>query len=310
MRDPYDSLGVKKTASEKEIKTAYRRLAKEFHPDLNPGKTGIEERFKEVSAAYALLSDPEKRRRFDAGEIDAAGVEKPERQFYRGFREGGGPFQAQEGFASAEDLEDFLSGLFAGGRTHGGGARSGAAGGFKAKGADVSYTLRVGFLEAAKGAKRKIVTPDGRALDVAIPEGLADRQTLRLAGQGQAGYGGGPAGDAYIEVHVEPHAHFTRKDNDIHSVLPIGLQEAVLGGKVEAETIHGPVTVTVPKGSNTGRTLRLKDKGVLDRKSGQRGHHYLTLQVVLPDKPDPELERFAANWRPDAAFDPRAKAGA
>ncbi|HKJ74651.1 MAG TPA: DnaJ C-terminal domain-containing protein, partial [Alphaproteobacteria bacterium] len=262
---------MSKTASDKEIKAAYRKLAKEYHPDLNPGKSGLEDKFKEISAAHALLSDPEQRQRYDRGEIDASGMETPQRQYYRGFADGdaGAKYYNQEGFADEADLEDFLSGIFGGAR--GGPAGRGRAGGqtFKARGSDASYTLRVGFMEAAKGATRKLTLPDGKTLEVKIPEGLADRQTLKLSGQGNPGFGGGPAGDAYIEVHVEPHAHFTRKDNDVHSTLPITLKEAVLGGKITVPTVHGPVTMTVPKNANTGTTLRLKEKGILDRKSGQ-----------------------------------------
>jgi len=309
MRDPYEVLGVSKAASEKEVKSAYRKLAKEFHPDLNPGKTALEEKFKEISAAYGLLSDPEKRAKFDRGEIDASGMETPQREYYRGYADGdaGAKYYSHEGFADEAEMEDFLSGIFGGAR--GGGHRRGQAGGqsFKARGGDASYTLRVGFIEAAKGATRKLTLPDGRVLEVKIPEGLADRQTLKLAGQGNPGFGGGPAGDAYIEVHVEPHAHFTRKDNDVHSTLPISLKEAVLGGKIQVPTVQGPVTMTVPKNSNSGTTLRLKEKGILDRKSGQYGHHYVTLQVMLPSEPDPALEEFVAKWEPASADDPRAK---
>jgi DnaJ-class molecular chaperone len=308
MRDPYQVLGVQKTASDKEIKAAYRKLAKQFHPDLNPGKSDLEDKFKEISVAYDLLSDPDKRKRFDAGEIDAAGMETPQRQYYRGFADGdsGEKYYSQEGFADPGDLDDFLSGIFGGAGGAGPGRRAGGQS-FKARGNDASYTMRVGFMEAAKGATRKLTLPDGRTLEVKIPEGLADRQTLKLAGQGNPGFGGGPAGDAYIEIHIEPHAHFTRKDNDVHSTVPITLKEAVLGGKIEVPTIHGPVTMTIPKNANTGTTLRLKDKGILDRKTKRHGHHYVTLQVVLPEKADPALEEFAAKWQPGAAENPRAK---
>ena len=308
MRDPYEVLGVAKTASEAEIKSSYRKLAKQFHPDLNPGKAGLEEKFKEISAAYDILSDAEKRRRFDAGEIDASGMETPQRQYYRNHADSGegAKYYSQEGFANPEDLEDFLSGIF-GGRGPGRGQAGGRE--FKARGSDSAYTLRVGFMDAAKGATKKLTLPDGKTLEVKIPEGLADRQTLKLAGQGNPGFGGGPPGDAYIEVHVEPHAHFTRKDNDVHSTVPIGLKEAVMGGKIEVPTIHGPVAMTIPKNTNTGTTLRLKEKGILDRKSGKYGHHYVTLQVVLPSKPDKALEEFAAKWEPDPADNPRAKIG-
>ncbi len=293
MRDPYDILGVVKTASEKEIKAAYRKLAKEFHPDLNPGKKGIEERFKEISSAYALLSDPDKRRRFDAGEIDAAGQERaPRGAYYRDFADGrgGAGFYAQEGSASPEDLEDLLSSLF--------GGRDTAGAGMKARGADASYTLRISFLDAAKGVSKSITMPDGRTLSLQIPEGAYDRQTLRLKGQGGPGYGGGPAGDAFVELHVEPHPYFTRKDNDVHLELPISLKEAVLGAKVDVPTVHGPVSMNVPAGSNTGTTLRLKDKGIYDPRSKTRGHQYVKFKVVLPKVIDPALKAFVESWQP------------
>jgi DnaJ-class molecular chaperone len=296
MRDPYEVLGVKRDASAEEIKKAYRRLAKKLHPDLNPGNASAAAKFKDVSAAYDLLSDTEKRARFDRGEIDASGAERPERHFYRAYAEGpegtkyGGP-----GF----DAEDLFADLF--GRARG---RE-----FKARGADTSYVLPVSFIEAAAGAKKRVTMPDGKTIEVTIPPGTEDRQTLRLKGQGQPGFGGGPPGDAYIEIHIQPHAFFTRKDNDIHLELPVGLAEAVLGGKITVPTVDGEVVMTVPRGSNTGTTLRLKGRGVLDRRSQQRGDQYVKLKVVLPDPPDPELARFVEGWSAGRGDDPRARLG-
>lgn len=308
MRDPYEVLGVAKNASDKDIQKAYRKLAKELHPDLNPDKPEVEDKFKEVSATYRLLSDPEQRRRYDAGEIDAEGVEKPQYEFYRGFADrgpGASTFR-QEGFESATDFEDFLSGIFGGMGAGGpGGARRQRE--FRAKGSDVNYTLRVGFIEAAKGGRRRVSLPDGRTLDVNIPEGTRDKQTLRLKGQGNPGFGGGPAGDAYVEIRVDPHPYFTLKDDNIHVEVPVTLKEAVLGGRIEVPTIDGPVKMTVPKGSNTGTTLRLKERGIKDRKSGQRGHEYVTLKVTLPDKPDAALEKFLNEWETPQGYAPRQK---
>ncbi len=317
MRDPYEVLGVKKDASAKDIKAAYRKLAKELHPDLNPGKEDIEAKFKEVSGAYSLLSDPEKRKRFDAGEIDAAGNETMHPGaggFYRDMGDGfgGQQYYSQEG-VSPEDLEDLLSGIF-GGRAGGMGGRAGGMGGggreFKARGGDVNYSLRVPFLDAAKGTKTTITLPDGRKLTVKIPEGVADGQMLRLAGQGQPGYGGGPAGDAYVEIRVEPHAFFTRKDNDIHVEVPVTLAEAVLGGKIEVPTVHGPVTLPVPEGANTGTQLRLKGKGLKDQRTGTMGNQYVKLKVMLPDEPDAALEKFVKDWKPARDYAPRKTMGA
>jgi len=311
MQDPYSILGVAKDATDKEIKSAYRKLAKELHPDLNPGKKDVEARFKDVSAAYALLSDADKRRRFDAGEIDAEGNERMHPGgggggFYRDYGDsyGGQGFYTQEG-VNPEDLEDLLSGIFGGARGPSGGRRD-----FKARGGDVNYSLRVPFLDAARGAKTTLTLPDGSQITVTIPEGVTDGQMLRLKGKGGPGYGGGPAGDAYVEIRIDPHAFFTRKDNDIHVEVPITLKEAVLGGKIEVPTVHGPVTVPIPKGSNSGKQLRLKAKGIKDQKSGAMGNQYVKLKIVLPEEPDTALEEFVSNWTPSDDYNPRKIMGA
>jgi DnaJ-class molecular chaperone len=300
--DLYQVLGVSRTASQDEIKKRYRALAKELHPDLNPGKPDIEERFKGITAAYDILSDPERRGRYDRGEIDASGQERPEQPFYREYAEDPSAtrFYTREGFGDEESLHAFFSDLFGrGGR--GEGMR------MRARGADVSYTLPVDFLEAAKGAKKRVtVGGDQHTIDLTIPAGVRDRQTLRLKGQGMPGFEGGPAGDAYVEVHIQPHAFFERKDNDIHVELPVSLAEAVLGGRIQVPTIDGPVSMTVPKGSNTGATLRLRGKGILDPKSRQRGDQYVHLKVVLPQAPDAELEKLVEQWAKSHPYDPRA----
>jgi len=313
MKDPYEILGVSRTATEKEIKAAHRKLAKQLHPDLNPGKPEVAERFKQVSAAYDLLSDKEKRRRYDAGEIDAEGNEKPQYRYYNnmgaGMRGGRGGYHSDFGgdFAGFDaggvNFEDILSGIFGdqGPRMHGGARRQAAA-----KGTDVNYRLNVSFIEAAKGTKRRVQLPDGRSLDVTIPEGTRDGQTLRLKGQGNPGVGGGPSGDALVEVSVSPHPLFTLKGNDIRIDVPVTLKEAVFGAKIEVPTIDGPVTLPVPKHANSGMTLRLKDKGLKDRSTGQRGHQYVTLKVMLPDDGDPALEEFLKTWNPVTQHDPRA----
>ncbi len=300
MKDPYETLGVNRSATEKEIKNAFKKLARQFHPDLHPGDKEAERKFKEMSAANDFLKDKEKRRRFDAGEIDASGAERPQERFYRDFADG--PAYAshatQDGFANNEELEEFLARAFAGGRTR-------PQGTFRAQGQDVSYVLPVGFLEAAIGATRTVTLPDGKTLQVTIPEGAEDRQMLRLKEQGMPGFGGGPAGDAYVELHVEPHPFFNRKDDSIHVEVPVTLKEAVLGARIEVPTISGPVTVTVPKGSNTGTTLRLRDRGIRNRKSGQRGHQILNLKVILPAGDEHELVAFLETWQPKIQQDPR-----
>lgn len=300
MKDPYKTLGVARSATDKEIKSAFKKLARKFHPDLHPGDKEAEATFKDISAANDLLKDTEKRRRFDAGEIDASGAERPQERFYRDFADG--PAHAshasQDGFESNEQLEEFLARAFASD-----GSRPRSA--FRARGQDVSYELQVGFMEAVNGATRTITLPEGRTLQVTIPEGADDRQTLRLKEQGMPGFGGGPAGDAYIELHVQPHSFFHRKDSNIHVEVPVTLKEAMLGARILVPTIGGPVALTVPKGSNTGTTLRLRDRGIRDRKSGQKGHQLITLKVVLPAGDEPELIAFLDTWQPKTQQDPR-----
>ncbi len=299
--DPYQVLGVAKTATQDDIRKAYRKLAKELHPDLHPDDAEAEARFKEVSAAYGLLKDPENRARFDKGEIDASGAERPEHQFYRHHAEAdhGGRY-SHPGFDSEEDLADFLSGIF--------GQQSGGQRSMRMKGHDASYTLNVDFLDAVNGAKQRITLPDGSSLDVTIPAGIRDGATLRLKGKGADGMGGEPAGDALIEITVNPHKHFRQEGNDIVLDLPITLDEAVLGAKVNTPTIAGRVAVTVPKGSSTGDVLRLKGKGVKTAK-GAPGDQRIVLKVTLPEKIDDELENFFKRWREEHAYDPRSKLG-
>ena len=291
--DPYQTLGVKKDASQDDIQKAYRRLAKKLHPDLNPGNKQAEERFKEVSQAYDLLGDADKRARFDRGEIDASGAERPRQRYYRDFAEGASSYASDSGFADF-GADDFLSEIF--GRQ--------ARGNLRMRGQDVHYRLPLGFLDAINGGKQQLTLPDGSVLDVAIPPGTRDGQILRLRGKGRPGIGGGPPGDALIEIEVRPHHIFTRKGDDIHVELPISLKEAVLGGKVSVPTPSGAVTMTVPKWSNTGTVLRLKGQGA-PKPGGGRGDEYVALKVMLPERPDPELEKFVSQWAPVDARGPR-----
>jgi len=295
MTDPYETLGVAKTASADDIQKAYRKLAKKLHPDLNPGDKSAEEKFKEASAAYDLLGDAEKRGRYDRGEIDASGAEKPQpqRRYYRDFAESGqGAGQGfQSGFGDLD--EDVLAEIF---------GRRGAS--MKMRGGDVRYHLAVDFLSAVNGAKPQLALPDGSEITVTIPPGTRDGQILRLKGKGRPGYNGGEPGDALIEIEVRPHPLFKREDDNIRIELPVSLSEAVLGGKVKTPTPTGDVMLSIPKGANTGTVLRLKGKGV-PKVDGSHGDQYVTLKVMLPEKPDPELEEFIARWSRTQAYDPR-----
>ncbi|MCC9625803.1 DnaJ domain-containing protein [Thalassospira sp. MA62] len=306
MQDPYKTLGVSKTASQDEIKKAYRKLARELHPDVNPGDTKIEERFKKVSSAYHLLGDAERRKKFDNGEIDAEGNETHpfargggRSSSYRSSSAGGAdPF----GFsgANAEDIFDEIFGNGARGR---GGRGGGGFGGFggqrepqKVKGPNISYELSLDFAEAITGATKRINLASGKSLEVRIPPGSENEQTLRLKGQGMAGMNGGEPGDALIKLHVHPDRTFRREGNDIHCDLPISLAEAVLGGSIEVPTVDGKVSMKLPANANSGTKLRLRGKGAPYDRGKKRGDQYVHLTVKLPDERDPELVEFVKNW--------------
>jgi DnaJ-class molecular chaperone len=289
MKDPYSVLGVARAASQDEIKKAYRKLAKQLHPDKNPGNTRVSERFKEVSAAYHVLGDEKLRGRFDRGEIDAAGAERGPAGGFRRSHANAGAGAGFEGFGPGA-AEDIFSDLFSNFR------RGGGRGGFRSRGADLKYSLVVSFLEAARGGTKRLALPGGKTLDVKIPAGIGEGQQIRLKGQGEPGEGDAPSGDALIEVQIEPHPFFTSKGQDIHVELPVSLGEAVLGAKIEVPTIDGMVTLNVPKNSNTGTVLRLRGKGIPDRSSAKRGDQYVKLKIVLPETPDADLERFVKTW--------------
>jgi len=301
--DPYAVLGVKREASQDEIRKAYRQLAKKLHPDLNPGDKQAEDKFKQVSVAYDLVGDAEKRARYDRGEIDASGNERPRERYYRDFQGAGADEHAYSdnaGFADFAASDDILREMF----TRRGGGGGGGERQFRLRGQDVLYRLPVAFIEAVNGATKRITMPDGGTIDVVIPAGTRDKQVLRLRGKGGPGLGGGAAGDALVEIEVSPHKFFTRQGDDIHLELPISLSEAVLGAKLDVPTPTGSVRMTVAKGANTGRVLRLKGKGA-PRSDGGHGDEYVTLKVVLPETTDPELEAFVERWQAGKDQNPR-----
>ncbi|MBI1206738.1 MAG: DnaJ domain-containing protein [Azospirillum sp.] len=293
----YDVLGVKSDASADEIRKAYRRLAKGHHPDLHPGDAKAEEKFKTIAAAWDILGDKDKRARYDRGEIGDDGNPQFQRDYYRQHA-GAGPeaFKYQSG-AGFEDLGDIFSGLF--------GGRARASGGFGSGGGDLQLGLTVEFLDAANGARKRVTLPDGRSLDIAIPPGLRDGQTLRLRGKGAPGAQGRPPGDLLIEVSVAPDPRFERKGNDIHLALPLSLAEAVLGAKVEVPTVSGTVALTIPKGSNTGHVLRLKGRGIPGHGRRAAGDQLVRLEVMLPERPDAALEQLVRGWADAHPYDPR-----
>jgi DnaJ-class molecular chaperone len=284
LKDPYEVLGVAKTATDEEIRKVYRRLARKHHPDVNPGNNDAEAMFKEISAAYDLLSDPEKRRRFDAGEIDASGAERPQQRYYRDFAagDGGRRYSADAGYADIADTDDFLAELLGRGR--------------RSRGANVQVRLGLDMLDSINGAVRQIAVPDGSSVSLTVPAGVEDGQTLRLKGKGAAAPGEGPPGDLFVHIAIRPHRFFQREGNDIRLELPVTLKEAVLGARIRVPTPSGMVMLTVPRGSTSGAVLRLKGKGVA--RPGAQGDLLVTLKVVLPKEVDPALEAFLSSWTP------------
>jgi DnaJ-class molecular chaperone len=316
--DLYQRLGLKRGASEPEIKKAYRSLAKQLHPDRNKDNPDAARRFSEVTQAYDLLSDKDKRAQYDRGEIDEDG--NPKMPFGGGFggysqgaggpQPGAGPGFENFNFGGAEgaDLSDLFEGLFGSqtaGRTRGGGG----FGGFRQrarppqKGADVAYRLKVPFEDAVALKPQRITLADGKTIDLKLPQGLEDGTRIRLAGKGEDGPGG--RGDAIVTIEIAPHRFFTRDGNNIRLNLPVTLKEAVLGAKIRAPTPEGPVMVTIPKGTTSGKVLRLKGRG-FNSKDGARGDELMTVLVDLPPN-DPELQKFAESW--NGGGNPRAGLG-
>lgn len=303
MADPYEALGVARGANQEEIRKVYRKLAKETHPDLNPGKPEAEKRFKEINAAYDIIGDPDKRKRFDAGEIDDTGAERePERHFYRDYAGADRNTRYSQRRAGAGDGTsdfdyDIFADLFRG---------SGQRGDFRMPPQDLHYTLEVDFLDAVKGARKMVSMPDGKTLDIAIPAGLREGQVLRLKGQGLAGTDGKP-GDAYVEISIRSHPRFARDGNDIQTTVPVSLGEALNGASVRVDTVDGPVDLRIPKRAKDGAKLRLRGKGVPHGKDGHRGDQLVTIEIVPPEGADDALADFMAEWEKTHPQNPRGK---
>ncbi|MBY6241768.1 DnaJ C-terminal domain-containing protein [Methylosinus sp. Sm6] len=311
MRDPYDVLGVAKTATASEIKKAFRHLAKKYHPDQNKNDPKAKEKFAEANSAYEILGDEKKKAQFDRGEIDAEG--KPR---FEGFGAGPGGFpRGQRGPGGAENYEFHFGGGGPGAAGQGAGfdpsdifadlfGAGGRRGRAPRRGEDIALQVTVSLPEAVKGGHTRVLMPNGRTLEVAIPAGLEDGKQIRLRGQGHAAPPGGEPGDAIVTVKVAAHPLFMVSGRDLKLDLPITFYEAVLGAKVAAPTLGGKVELTVPAGSNGGRVLRLRGKGLPAGDGKAAGDLYVTLKIVLPDA-DPELEAFAQKWRGGKPYDPR-----
>lgn len=306
--DPYQELGVARGASADEVRKAFRKLAKKHHPDTNPGDKASEEKFKRVSAAFDIVGDADKRKKFDAGEIDADG-----RETSRGFGGGGGPWGQPGGGWSPRgqpegpdvDLNDILSEILGrSARSGAQGGQGGGFGGFSQRGADVRAKLEIDLEDTIHGPKKRIAFSDSRTIDVTIPKGAEEGQTMRLKGQGSPGRSG--PGDAFIELTIRPHPIFRREGDNLVMDLPVSIPDAVLGGKVQAPTPDGAVNVSVPKGANTGASLRLKGRGLSDAK-GKRGDLLARIVLMLPETVDPELEAFAEKWRAEHPYTPRRR---
>ncbi len=306
MRDPYSVLGVGKDASDAEIKRAFRNLAKKHHPDQNKSDPAAKERFAEINSAYEIVGDKDKRKQFDAGQIDASG--KAKFQGFEGFHGfgqnapgGARTFRWSSGDPSGFSSDDILNEIFGGF----GARRAGGGGGARPqRGASVEASAAITLEQLVRGEKIRVDLPTGRTVEVAIPPGTRPGQAIRLKGQGQPGQAGGPAGDALVTIAAVPHPLYRIDGDSLRREISITLDEAVLGAKVRVPTLDGPVTLTVPPRSSGGRTLRLKGKG-LPRAGGSRGDLLVALRIVLPEGGDDELEELMKRWRANHRYDVR-----
>ncbi len=298
--DPYTVLGVERTATAEQIRTAYRAAAKKSHPDLHPGDKGAEARFKALNAANDILSDPDKRAKFDRGEIDAEGqAAAPERSYYRDYAQAGAGGERYAGEFDPDDLESVFGSFF---------RAQGAAPGGPRRGRDRTYRLDVPFLDVVNGATERLMLPDGQSLDVRIPPGLVDGQVLRLRGKGEPGVRGGPDGDALIEVSVFPHPLYRREGANLVMEVPVTVREALLGARVDVPTPRGRVALQVPPRSDAGTRLRLRGRGVAAHGDTAAGDLFVSLRLVMGPV-DEALETLLRGWSPPPGADVRAGLG-
>lgn len=291
MSDLYKRLGLAKGATADEIKKSYRSLAKKYHPDLNPNDANVKKKFQEITEAYEILSNPEKRGQYDRGEIDESGTPRAPYGFsgFKGEAGARSPFQEEFHFSNSSFFgDDIFSSIFG----QGGPKRTRAA--QPQKGDDLHYTLKIPFLDACLGTKRHINLGDNRSVELAIPAGIEHGNKLRLKGKGKPGPHGGPEGDAFVEVHIADHPYFKREGHHILLTLPLSLPEAVLGAAVKVPTIHGPVNMRIPPSTSSGKLFRLKEKGIESK--GKKGDQLVTTSLILPQNSDGELIHFLENW--------------
>jgi len=292
MKDPYTILGVSKTATQDEIKNAYRSLAKKNHPDLNPGNKEREAKFKDAAQAYEQIGSPEARAKFDRGETEEAFAGGRGGPYYHEAKAGGDGGRYTYSYGGGGMDDDFFENLFrqsgAGGR--GGGRRE------HGPGEDQLYQMEVEFRDAALGAEREIALPGGKKLQIKIPAGVESGARLRFKGQGGPGLGQGAAGDAFVEIHVRPSSQFTRKGRDVESEASITVYDALLGGEVEVPTLDGNISLKVPPGVSSGSKLRIRGKGI-GSKTGERGDQLVALRIVMPKSIPPEMKQMLAEWK-------------
>ncbi len=289
MRNPYEVIGVSKTATQDEIRNAYRKLAKKHHPDLNPGNKANEDKFKEITQAYETIGTAENRTKYDNGEFDEAAHSQQRNRQYSSHTQGGPGARYSSSFDFDDDL---LSSLFGGSARSQGRSRQSP---FAMAGEDLNYKLDVDFKEAILGTEKTLSLPNGKHFQTKIPPGIKSGQKLRFTGKGGMGSGGGPSGDLFVEISVKESSEFIRNEENIESEIGISIADALLGGEVQVSTVDGNILLNIPAHSNSGSKLRIRGKGVPSNK-GTRGDHIVKLKILLPDPPDPKLDSLIKEW--------------